>query len=154
MALVAASCLFLAAMVYAAVTDFRHQHAMNLMVLVMAIGYIPLAMAVGLQLEAVVSSIVAAALVFAIGFGSFCAGWIDGAEAKLATITTLWIGAELVVPFLLLAVILAVGMAMLLSRLRQWQTGEATAIREMPYTLGIVLAAVVLFTSSQWFVFG
>lgn len=151
MALVAASCLFLAAMVHAAVTDFRHHRALNLTIVALAIGYVPLAMAVGLELQAVVSSIVAAVLVFAIGFGGFCAGWIDGAEVKLATVATLWIGAELVVPFLVLAGLFALGLALLFRTLRRWQTGEAPGIREMPYNPGIVLAAIVLFTSSQWF---
>lgn len=151
MALVAASCLFLAAMVHAAVADFRHDRAWNLTVVALAVGYVPLAMAVGLELHAVVSSLVAAVLVFAIGFGGFCAGLIDGPEVKLVTVATLWIGAELVVPFLALAGLFALGLAVLFSALRRWQTGEAVAIGEMPYNPGIVLAAIVLFTSSQWF---
>ena len=59
--------------------------------------------ATGLDLGTVLSSVVAAILVLVIGFGAFCAGWVDGGEVKLATVATLWIGAELVVPFLALA---------------------------------------------------
>ena len=151
MALVAASCLFLAAMVHAAVTDFRQHHALNLTVLALAAGYVPLAMATGLDLGTVLSSVVAAILVLVIGFGAFCAGWVDGGEVKLATVATLWIGAELVVPFLALAGLFALGLTFLFRALRRWQTGEAAAMREIPYNPGIVLAAIVLFTSSQWF---
>ena len=100
MALVAASCLFLAAMVHAAVTDFRRHKALNISILALALGYLPFAMAVGLDWVAIIGSVVAALLVLTIGFGAFCAGWVDGGDVKLATATTLWIGAETVLPFL------------------------------------------------------
>lgn len=151
MALVAASCLFLAALIHAAITDAHRHRALNLTVVALAVGYIPLAMAVGLPWATVVSSVVATVLVFAIGFGCFCAGWIDGGDVKLATVTTLWIGAELVVPFLALAGLFALGLAMLFRTLRRWQTGDAPGLHEIPYSPGIVLAAFALFSSSQWF---
>ena len=151
MAVVAASCLFLAAMVHAAITDFRQHRALNWTAIALAVAYLPLAMAAGLEWVTVVSSLVAATLVLIIGFGGFCAGWIDGRDVKLATVTTLWIGAEMVLPFLGLAGLFALGLAVLFRQFRRWQSGDAPPISEMPYSPGIVLSGFALFSSSQWF---
>ena len=154
MALVAASCLFLAAMIHAAVTDFRRHKALNISILALALGYLPFAMAVGLDWVAIIGSVVAALLVLTIGFGAFCAGWIDGGDVKLATVTTLWIGAEMVLPFLGLAGLFGFGLAVLFRAMQRWQHGEVPAMNQIPYSPGIVLAAFVLFANSQWFAAG
>lgn len=154
MALVAASCLFLAAMVHAAVTDFRRHKALNLSILALALGYLPFALAVGLGWVAIIGSVIATLLVLTIGFGAFCAGWVDGGDIKLATVTTLWIGAEMVLPFLGLAGLFGVVLAVLFRAMQRWQQGEVPAMGQIPYSPGIVLAAFVLFAHSQWFTVG
>lgn len=151
MALVLASCLFLAAMVHAAVTDFRRHRVLNGTVLALAIGYVPLALAAGLGPTAILSSLAAAALVLVIGFAGFCAGWLGGGDVKLASVTTLWIGAGLVVPFLLLTALFGAVVTILMILMHRWQTGARAELTEVPYSPGIVLAALTLFGSSQWF---
>ena len=151
MALVAASCLFLAAMVHAAITDFRRHRMLNVTVIALAVAYLPMAMAVGLDWMTIVSAVVATLLVFVIGFGAFCANWVGGGDIKLATVTTLWIGAEMVLPFLLLAGLFGLVLSVLFRVMQRWQTGAAPDGREIPYSPGIVLAGFALFSSSQWF---
>jgi prepilin peptidase CpaA len=43
------------------------------------------------------------ALVLAVGIGMFAAGWIGGGDAKLAAATALWIGPELLGPYVVLS---------------------------------------------------
>ena len=151
MAQLAASCLFLAAMVLAAATDARRHRILNIPVLVLAAGFVPLAWAAGLGWAVIVSSVIAAALVMVIGFAAFCAGWLQGGEVKLAGVTTLWIGAGLVVPLIALSALFAAALAGLIVLLRRWQRIPAARKQGVPYSPGIVLAALALFSSSQWF---
>lgn len=151
MALVAASCLFLAGMLHAAVTDFRHHRVLNVTIIAMVAGYLPLAIAAGLGWTAILSSVIAAALIFFIGFAAFCAGWMGGGDVKLAAVATLWIGAGMVVPLIALAALFGGVLAGLLIVLHRWQEGKAAPLGQMPYSPGIVLAALALFSNSQWF---
>jgi prepilin peptidase CpaA len=151
MALTLASCLFLAAMIHAAVSDLRRHRVLNWTILALIFGYVPLALAAGLGWMTVLSSLAAATLVFVIGFAGFCAGWLGGGDVKLATAATLWIGAALVVPFLLLTALFGAVVTLLLIVLHRWQTGMRPELTEVPYSPGMVLAALALFGSSQWF---
>ena len=151
MALVAASCLFLAAMVHAAVTDAMRHRALNLPLLILTVAFVPLAWWAGLGWTEIVSSVVAALLIIVIGFAGFCAGWFGGGEVKLAGVATLWIGAGLVVPLILLSALFAGTLTGLSALLRRWQRVPPAEVRAIPANPGIVLAALALFASSQWF---
>ncbi len=151
MATVAASCLFLAAMIHAAVTDLRRHRFLNKTIIALAVAYLPLAYFAGLGWVIIISSIVAAVLIFVIGFAGFCVGWFGGGDVKLAGIAGLWIGAELVVPFLLLSAVFGLVLMVLITTFHRWQRGEAPQNREALYGPGIVLAALALFPVSQWF---
>ena len=151
MATVAASCLFLAAMIHAAVTDAVRHRLLNIPILILTVSFVPLAWWAGLGWTVIVSSLVAAVLVMVIGFAAFCAGWLGGGEVKLAGVATLWIGAGLVVPLIALSALFAGALAGLIVLLRRWQKVSMPPAGGVPYNPGIVLAALALFSFSQWF---
>jgi len=156
-----AICLFVVAVVHAALGDRVRRRVANATVLALLLGYLPLALGVGLAWVVILTSIAAAALVFVIGFAAFCAGWIGGGDVRLAAVATLWIGAGLVVPYLLLAAVFGALLAVLMLGLRRWQAradadananAEAPLPEAIPFGPGLVLAAFVLFANSPWFV--
>ena len=154
MATVAASLLFMGAMLHAAIIDFRQHRVLNKTIIALAIAYLPLAHFAGIGWIDIISAIVAASLIFVIGFAGFCAGWIGGGDVKLTGIATLWIGAGLVVPFLALAGFFAVLLRWLIRRFRAVQADAPTPDDGLPFGPGIVLAAMALFPLSQWFTGG
>lgn len=151
----AASCLFVLGLLHAATTDFLGRKIVNTTVLALLAGYLPLAIGAGLGWTVIVTSAVAALLVFGIGFGCFCAGWIGGGDVRLASVAVLWIGAGQVLPFLLLSAIFGALLAVLMIGLSRWQSGrggaDIPAPDGIPYGPGLVLAALVLFSTSPWF---
>src|SRR5262249_9276505 len=93
--------LFVFAMVYAAISDIITYRIANTLVLVLLVAYAGLAPIVGLTLQEIVRSIVAASAVLFFSFALFTQGLLGGGDAKLATVTTLWLGAENTITYLL-----------------------------------------------------
>ncbi len=151
MALVAASCLCLAAILHWALNDLQLRKVLNGTMLVLAIGYLPLALTVNLCWTAIASSIVAAALVFVIGFAAFITGWLSAGDVKLASVTTLWAGAALVVPLLVLATLFGGLVSLMLVILRCRHSAESPVIDDIAFSPGLVVSAVALSSGSQWF---
>jgi prepilin peptidase CpaA len=149
--------VFAAAMLHAALTDLRSRRIRNWLVAALAVAWVPLAIAAGLSPGQMGWSLLAAAVVFAGGFGCFCAGWLGGGDVKLASATVLWLGAGQALPFLVLTALLGAVLSLLLLALRRlgpFAVGgrvEAAAIpREVPYGLALALAGIGLLNDSPW----
>ncbi|MEM7189899.1 MAG: prepilin peptidase [Pseudomonadota bacterium] len=146
----AASCLFLGVMVHAMITDVRHRQIMNQAVLVLALGYLPMALICGLAASEMLMGLAMALVVFAAGFACFCAGWMGGGDVKLGAATALWLGAGQVPAFLLLSAILGAVLCIGILAYRRWRS-PVEHRPGIPYGPALVVAAVVLFPSSPWF---
>ena len=97
----AARWCFLCITVFLAVHDvltFRIPNWGNLLV---ALSFFPFAFAASLAGIEVqwLSHLVAAALVFAVGFGMFSFGWLGGGDVKLLTACALWMGFAGLLPY-------------------------------------------------------
>jgi prepilin peptidase CpaA len=149
--------LFAAGMLHAALTDLRSRRIRNWLVVALAIAWAPLAIAAGLSVGQMGWALLAAALVFAGGFGCFCAGWLGGGDVKLATVAVLWLGAAQAVPFLVLTALLGAVLSLPLLALQRLGSlaagggGEAATIpREVPYGLALAMAGIGLLNGSPW----
>src|SRR5690606_26440133 len=75
----------------------------NRLVALVVIGFVVLALFAGLSPAAIGLHVAAGALVLAVTFTLFALGWIGGGDAKLTAAIALWMGFELLLPFLLYA---------------------------------------------------
>jgi prepilin peptidase CpaA len=90
--LVVALVLFPAAMAYAAASDLVSMTISNRLTLALVAGFFLCAALAGLSWTEIAWHVAAGALVLAVTFGLFAAGWIGGGDAKLAAATALWFG--------------------------------------------------------------
>ncbi|WP_127144403.1 A24 family peptidase [Pelagibacterium montanilacus] len=95
--------VFPALMIAAAVSDLLTMRIPNLLVLGTGVAFVIVAPLAGLGLATMGMHLVAALLVLAVTFGLFAAGWIGGGDAKFAAAAALWVGFELLLPYLLIA---------------------------------------------------
>lgn len=147
--------IFGAGMLHAAVTDLRHRRIRNWLVAALAVSWAPMALVVRVPVDQMASSVLAAALVFAVGFGFFAAGWLGGGDVKLAAVAVLWLGAGQAVAFLLLSAVLGAGLAwplLLVGRKRRHASGSCASASpgEVPYGPALALAGIALLQGSPW----
>ncbi|AEQ50085.1 A24 family peptidase [Pelagibacterium halotolerans] len=90
----------------------------NALVAVVVAGFVIIALVVGISPALIGMHLAAGALVLAVTFTLFAFGWIGGGDAKLAAGIAMWMGFELMLPFLLYASILggALTFALLIGR--------------------------------------
>jgi prepilin peptidase CpaA len=150
--------LFSAAMVHVVATDLLYRRIRNWLVAAMIAGYGPLAIAAGIPPVETGAALVAALIVFGIGFGCFAAGWIGGGDAKLAPVCVLWLGADQTLAFVLLTSLLggALTLTMLLyGMVRRQPAGLATSghrgpARSVPYGIALAASGLMLLRDSPW----
>ena len=92
--------LFPALMAYAATSDLISMTISNRVSLLLAAGFLVVALALGMPAGEFAWHVATGAFVLMVTFGMFAAGWIGGGDAKLAAATALWMGAEGVVQYL------------------------------------------------------
>ena len=79
-------------MAFAASSDLFTMTIANRVSLILAGGFILLAVLTGMSRPPILSHVEAAAIVLVVVFVFFSRGWIGGGDAKLAAATTLWMG--------------------------------------------------------------
>jgi len=84
--------VFPLAMAFAAASDLLTMTISNRLTIGLALAFLVLAPLAGLSLPLIGLHLAAGAVVLALAFGCFAAGWIGGGDAKFAAATTLWIG--------------------------------------------------------------
>jgi prepilin peptidase CpaA len=150
-----AAILFLAAMLYATISDLRRKRIPNWLIIVLAVAYLPLALAAGYAPVDMVVNMGVAVLVFAGGLACFSKGWLGGGDVKLAAVSTLWLGAGLTLPYLLLTALFggAFTLAALIGlRVMARKGRDESSLRDggLPYGPGMACAALLLFQISPW----
>jgi prepilin peptidase CpaA len=95
--------VFPALMAYAAATDLFTMTIPNRISLALVAAFGALAVLGGVSWQAVPMHLGAGALVLAVCFGFFAAGWMGGGDAKLAAASALWLGFEPMLSYLILA---------------------------------------------------
>ena len=155
--------LFVFAMLSAAVSDLTTYTIRNNLILTLLLAYLAFAPIVGISGEEIGRSLAVAGAVLLVCFALFAAGLIGGGDAKLATVTTLWLGADHAVTFFVLLSLLGGVLAAVVHVCRRWPLPERLAktawiarLRgqprgvELPYGVAITLAGLCVLPSTAW----
>ena len=147
--------IFFSGMLHASITDMKHRRIANLTIVALLLLWLPIALIAGLPVQAMITSISAAVLVFILGFVCFCLGWAGGGDVKLAATAALWLGAAITPAYLMLSAIFGALIALVFIAIAYLKRRRGDPVRTealmLPYGPGLASAAVVLFGDSQWF---
>ena len=155
--------LFVFAMLSAAVSDLTTYTIRNTLILTLLLAYLAFAPIVGIPGKEIGLSVAVAGVVLFLSFALFAAGWIGGGDAKLASVTTLWLGADHAFAYFLFLSLLGGVLAVIVYLCRRWPLPERLAntawiarLRaraqgaELPYGVAITLAGLCVIPSTPW----
>jgi prepilin peptidase CpaA len=153
--------LFPALMAFAASSDLLTMTISNRVSLILAAGFLALALAIGMPMAQVLTHVAAASLVLVVSFGFFARGWIGGGDAKLAAATALWLGFDHLLPYLVYASLFGGALSLLLIQFRMVPLPAMLARHEwlerlhrkdagIPYGIALAAAALVVYPHTQW----
>jgi prepilin peptidase CpaA len=155
----AALLIFPALMAYAAATDLLTMTIPNKVSLGLVLSFAAFAVMGGLSWDAVMMHVAAGALVLAVAFGMFAAGWIGGGDAKLAAATALWLGFPTMVEYLLIASLFGGLLTTVIVLMRdlplpsfashwEWLSRLHDRKSGVPYGIALALAALLAYPHS------
>ena len=107
-------------MAFAACSDLLTMRISNALVAGVIVGFVGVALVVGMSPTLMGMHLAAGALVLAVTFTLFALGWIGGGDAKLAAGIAMWMGFEFMLPFLLYAAVLGGVLTLALVIGRRW----------------------------------
>jgi prepilin peptidase CpaA len=153
--------LFPAMMAFAASSDLLTMTISNRVSLILAAGFLVLALAIGMNGADILAHIGAGALILVIAFGCFVRGWIGGGDAKLAAATALWFGFDHLLVYLLYASLFGGVLTLLLIQFRNFPLPRFLAGREwverlhqkdggVPYGIALAAAALCIYPDTPW----
>jgi len=152
---------FPALMAFAASSDLFTMTISNRVSIVLIAGFFALAMMTGMSGGEIVSHVGAAALVLAVTFTCFAAGWIGGGDAKLAAATALWFGFDHLLVYLLYASLLGGALTLLVIQARAVPLPAMLAGKDwaerlhdkdggVPYGIALAAAALIVYPETAW----
>jgi len=109
-ATLAAVLVFPSLMIYVGLMDLTSMQIRNWLICLLVASYAVLAPLAGIGLQEMGLSVVVGAAVLVVAFVFFGFGWIGGGDAKLASVTALWLGADHTLVYLLYAAVLGGGL--------------------------------------------
>ena len=153
--------LFPAMMAFAASSDFLTLTISNRVSLILVGGFVALAVIGGVSAADVLSHLAAGCVVLVAAFNLFARGIIGGGDAKLAAATTLWLGFDHLLPYLLYASLLggalSVGLIWFrMAPLPDWLARHDWAQRlhgkdaGVPYGIALAAAALAVYPQTPW----
>jgi prepilin peptidase CpaA len=153
--------LFPALMAFAASSDLLTMTISNRISLALVAGFFVLALIIGMNPTAVLTHVGAGALVLAVAFIFFALGWIGGGDAKLAAATALWLGFDLLLPYLLYASLFGGALTLILLQLRclplpkllaaqPWAARLHSKDCGIPYGIALAASALVVYPDTVW----
>lgn len=154
--------VFPAAMAFAGAMDLFTMTIPNRISMLLVAVFFALAPVSGLPLATIASHVGAGALVLVVTFAMFTRGWLGGGDAKLLAATSLWLGFEHLMPYLLLASLIGGLLALVLISYRNlmppiWAMRQDWAMRlhdrqtGIPYGIALAGAALMIYPSTTWF---
>jgi prepilin peptidase CpaA len=163
LAAVAGLLLFVFAMLSAALSDLTTYKIKNNLILMLLLAYLVFAPIAGITSHEIGWSLAVAGVVLLVGFTLFAVGLIGGGDAKLATVTALWLGANHAFAYLLLLSLLGAALAAIVYVCRKWplpkrlaNTAWIARLRarepgaELPYGVAITLAGLCVLPWTPW----
>ena len=153
--------VFPALIAFAASSDIFSMRISNRVSLMLAAGFLVLAVASGMAPTDILMHLAAGAVVLVVAFGCFAMNWIGGADAKIAAAAGLWFGFGLLMPYLLYASIFGGALTILLIQFRQWPlpyvfVGQSWLLRlhagesGVPYGIALAVGALAIYPETNW----
>ena len=155
--------LFVFAMLSAAVSDLMTYKIRNNLILTLLLAYLAFAPIAGIPGQEIGRSLAVAGVVLLVSFALFAVGLIGGGDAKLATVTTLWLGADHAFAYVLFLSLIGGVLAGIVYFCRTWplpgrlaNTAWIARLRaraqgaELPYGVAITLAGLCVLPSTPW----
>jgi len=153
--------LFPTAMAFAASSDLLTMTISNRVQIILAVGFLALAPAIGMPLMDILSHAGAGATVLVLSFGLFIRGWIGGGDAKLAAASALWLGFDHLFAYLLYASLLGGALTLLLLQFRlvplpallagqPWIERLHQKGGDVPYGIALAAAALLVYPDTLW----
>lgn len=148
-------------MVYASLADITTMQLRNSLMLRFLLAFVVLAPLAGFRVSEFGWSVAVALAVLAGGLALFSFGWIGGGDAKFATVTALWLGADQTALYLLYTALfggaLTAGLMLLrLQPLPAWLPNGSWIVRlhsrrsGVPYGVAMALAGLVALPGTRW----
>jgi prepilin peptidase CpaA len=153
--------LFPALMAFAAASDLFTMTISNRVSLLLAGGFLVLAVASGMGPTDILLHAGAGAVVLAIAFLCFAMGWVGGGDAKIAAAAALWFGFAHLMNYLLYASLFGGALTLLLVQFRQWPLPYALAGQPwllrlhakesgIPYGIALAIGALMIYPETGW----
>lgn len=155
--------IFAFVMVQAALSDLTTMEIRNTLVVFFLGSFIVLAPLAGFTGFELGLSLIGSLLVLLVGFFCFAKGWIGGGDAKLASVTALWLGFDYTIAYVVHAVLLGGLLCLILLQLRSllpvlppflhnipWLARLHAKECGVPYGIALAAAALIVFPHTHW----
>ncbi|MHA6298666.1 A24 family peptidase [Devosia sp. CAU 1758] len=150
------------AMAFAASSDLLTMRISNKLVLLLAAGFVVMALIIEMPLQQFAMHVLCAFVVLVVAFAMFALRWIGGGDAKLAAATTLWLGFGMTLPYLAYTAILGGVLTLAILLLRRapmpriassmpWLTRLLDRKRGIPYGVAMALAGLLTYSNTVIF---
>jgi prepilin peptidase CpaA len=153
--------LFPALMAFAAASDLLTMTISNRVSLLLAAGFLALALLSGMGFYDILSHLGAGGTVLAMAFGCFAMGWVGGGDAKVAAAAALWFGFGDLLNYLVYASLFGGALTLALLQFRQWPlpyacAGQAWLLKlhakdsGIPYGIALAIGALMIYPETEW----
>ncbi len=150
------------AMAFAASSDLLTMRISNKLVLLLAAGFVVMALAIEMPLQQFAMHLLCAFIVLVVAFAMFALRWIGGGDAKLAAATTLWLGFGLTLPYLAYTALLGGVLTLAILFLRRmpmpgivatmpWLTRLLDRKQGIPYGVAMAVAGLLTYSNTAIF---
>ena len=152
---------FPALMAFAAASDLFTMTISNRVSLLLAGGFLVLAIASGMGPTDILLRAGAGAMILVLAFACFAMRWIGGGDAKIAAAAALWFGFGHLMNYLLYASLFGGALTLLLIQFRQWPLPYALAGQPwlmrlhakesgIPYGIALAMGALMIYPETEW----
>lgn len=142
-------------------SDIRHMKINNELIFILLIGYLILGPICGFNLETLAGDGLIALCVLTVAFILFMLGAIGAGDAKFAAVSVLWLGADLVVEYVIIASILGSVLALSFLALRRIPLPQSLACKpwisrlhddgaQIPYGVALSSAGLITIAQTHW----
>jgi prepilin peptidase CpaA len=146
-------------MAFAASSDLLTMRISNRLVLLVVAAFFAVALLAGLSLQDVAIHVGLALLVLAIAFTLFAFGWIGGGDAKLAAATALWLGTDMMLPYVVNAALFGGALTIVILVLRRFpltpfiaRVGWIARLHDskagIPYGIALAAAGILAYSNT------
>jgi prepilin peptidase CpaA len=148
--------MFPALMAFAGASDFFTMTISNSISLALLVGFLALALAVGLPAHAIVLHLSCGAGFLGLTFILFAFGWIGGGDAKLSAATAIWLGWGNVVDYIGVASVIGGVLTLVFLQVRKWPMPDFLMTRDwfarlyeqgngVPYGIALAAAGLIVY---------